>query len=141
MTKEQLAAMLNGREYRYEINKAEAAEAKADGLLVIYGASDDLMEFNGAFCDELGAYGGCDALVYPGGVMTSWEDFDDKDDELKAEIYFMNKKLAVPVIADWDTQGYSWVIETDIPHATFEIMDDGEKYCRGVVIAIADIKP
>lgn len=140
MTKEQLAAMLNGREYGAEITKAEAMQAKTDGLLVIYGASDDLVEFDGAFCDEASAYEGAVVRVYPEGILQAWEDLE-KDDEDDVEGYFADKKRSIQVTADWDTQGYSWVIETDIPHATFEIMDDGEKYCRGIVIAVSDIKP
>lgn len=139
MTKEQLAALLNGREYRKEITKIEAAQAKAAGLLVIYGASDDLLEFYGAFRDELGAYGGCDALVYPEGVLPAWENFDEKEDEAEADAYFSNKCRSVPVGADFDRDGYTWVIDTTIPHATFEIMDDGEKFCRGIVIEVQDI--
>jgi hypothetical protein len=40
----------------------------------------------------------------------------------------------------WDEGGYSWQYETDIPHATFEIVEDGEKYCKGIVFNLADIK-
>ena len=42
MTKEELAATLNGREYNHEITKEEEAEARENGLVVIFGASDDL---------------------------------------------------------------------------------------------------
>jgi len=35
--------------------------------------------------------------------------------------------------------GYSWTYRTDIPHATFEIVEDGEPYCRGIVIDVADL--
>lgn len=48
MTKESLAAILNGRTYGDEITKEEEAQAKAAELVVIYGASDDLVEFGGA---------------------------------------------------------------------------------------------
>ena len=39
MTKEELAAKLNGREYGQEITDAESTEAGKAGLLVIFGAS------------------------------------------------------------------------------------------------------
>ena len=33
----------------------------------------------------------------------------------------------------------AWTYMTDIPHATFDVMDDGELYCRGIVFALADL--
>jgi hypothetical protein len=49
------------------------------------------------------------------------------------------KTKAVTVEAVWDEDGYSWVYETAIPHATFDIVDEGEKFCRGIVFRFADI--
>jgi hypothetical protein len=34
----------------------------------------------------------------------------------------------------------SWKIQTDIPHETFDIMEDGELFCRGVVFHVDDVK-
>ncbi len=50
-TKEQLASRLTGREYGDEITEEEEAEAKASGLFVIFGASDDLCEIRLAVID------------------------------------------------------------------------------------------
>jgi DNA-binding XRE family transcriptional regulator len=33
----------------------------------------------------------------------------------------------------------SWLIKTDIPHATFDITEDGELFCRGIVFSIDDL--
>lgn len=55
MNAKEFAAMLNGREYRREITKAEEKEAKAAGLIVAFGASDDNLELRGAVDDEIGA--------------------------------------------------------------------------------------
>lgn len=41
MTPKELAATLNGREYSCEITRAEEAQARKHGLVVVYGASDD----------------------------------------------------------------------------------------------------
>ena len=50
------------------------------------------------------------------------------------------KGLAVKAL--WSPgDGYSWKFKTDIPHETFEVVDDGEPYCRGIVFALADCKP
>lgn len=137
MTKEELAALLNGREYGEEITKEEAAAAKAAGLLVVYGASDDLMEFDGAFRDEQGAWGGTTARLTPTGLLPYWD--NARDDEETAEQYFKDKAIAKSIDAIWAKGDYSWQFKTDIPHATFEIVDGEDKYCRGLVIALADL--
>ena len=33
----------------------------------------------------------------------------------------------------------SWSYLTDIPHKTFDIMEDGEIYCRGIVFSLDDL--
>lgn len=58
MTKEQLAELLNGNEYRDEMTKEQEQAAKQNNLLVLFGASDDLLEMRGAIRDEVGAYDG-----------------------------------------------------------------------------------
>ena len=142
MNKEKFAAMLNGREYRNEITKDEAAQAKAAGLVVVYGASDDLMEFAGALYDEVGVYGGGMALVDAKGVLDR-DQIEDDDDEAIAE-FVARSKTAQSIEALWndsvsDASVPAWTYMTDIPHATFDVMDDGELYCRGIVFALADL--
>jgi len=133
MNAQELAARLDGREYGSEITKEEAAEAKAAGLVVVYGYSDDNMEFDGAFRDEFGCYGGGTAYLAATGLLQNDCDCDDCP-------HFARLKNSAPTIkAVWDRDGYSWIYETAIPHATFEIVDGGEKYCRGIVFALADI--
>ena len=38
-----------------------------------------------------------------------------------------------------DGDEYSWTYKTDIPHATFDVMEDGEKFCRGIVFSVNDL--
>jgi len=125
MTKEQLAEKLNGREYGEEITRDEAAQAKEHGLVVVYGTSDDLMEFYGAIHDEKDCWGG-------GTVYFDEEGQDDCPYIAKAiEGYkTIEAKWCAP-------DSPSWTYETDIPHATFDIMEDGEVYCRGIVFEIS----
>ena len=33
-----------------------------------------------------------------------------------------------------DDSGFTWTFETDIPHSTFDIFENGNKFCRGIVI-------
>ena len=68
LTPLEFAARLNGREYRSEITKDECAEAKSAGLVVVFGASDDLIEFGGALHGEGGCFDG-------GTFLLDWADF------------------------------------------------------------------
>lgn len=144
MTKEDLAALLNGRQYRSEITDAEEAQAKAAGLLVIFGASDDLVEFRGVVNDEIGAYNGTTFRLCPEGLLPDWPDeVDEGWDESEAEDYFRRKALGfVEFEALWDEGGYSWVIQPSqsFPIAAFSILEDGDNYCRGIVIDMGDLK-
>lgn len=75
MTKEQLAELLNGNEYRDEMTKEQEQAAKQNNLLVLFGASDDLLEMRGAIRDEVGAYdGGEYALALDGELYADGEE-------------------------------------------------------------------
>ncbi len=112
--------------------------AKAAGLVVVYGASDDLMEFEGAIRDEFDCYNGGIALVDGQGLLDR-DRIEEDDDEGVAE-FVARKKAARKIEALWCAEpGYSWTYRTDIPHATFEVVEDGEPYCRGIVFALADL--
>lgn len=139
ITKEIIATALSGSEYPFDVPKAIAAQAKAAGLLIVYGASDDLIEFDGAFRDEQGCYGGDTIKIDAQGALP---DFDSLEDEEDHADYAARKPNARDIHALWDPgDGYSWRYETDIPHVTFEITEDGEPYCRGMVIDLADLQP
>lgn len=137
MTKEQLAERLNGREYGSEISDEEAREARAAGLIVVFGASDDLTEFRGAIDDEAGAYDGADHILVDGKVFTE----PDCECEWAKAASTAAKERGRKIEALWCAEeGYSWTFKTDIPHASFDVMEDGETYCRGIVFAIREAR-
>ena len=70
-THEILAEYLHGREYRSELTRGLAAAAKAAGLVVIYGASDDLLVFEGAIDDEVGACRGTTVYIIANGEVSA----------------------------------------------------------------------
>ena len=136
MTKEELAARLNGREYGSEISADEEKAAKAAGLVVLFGASDDLAELRGAINDEAGCYDGGDIRIIDG------ELFEEPDCDCKwaQEASAAAEKRSALIEALWSQGEWSWTYSTKIPHATFDVMEDGEPYCRGIVFALADTK-
>ncbi|WP_110947063.1 hypothetical protein [Pseudomonas bohemica] len=141
MTKEELAAQLDGIQYpaHRAITKEHIAAAKEAGLVILYGASDDLMEFDGASREEIGCYDGGIALVDLQGVLPDRDSLEE-DDEI-AE-YVMRKRQAKTIEALWCKEpGYSWTYKTVIPHATFEVMEDAENYCRGIVFSLTELEP
>lgn len=138
MNAKELAAQLNGIQYPVRIPKPLTDAAKAAGLVIIYGSSDDLMEFEGAIYDELGCYDGGTAFVDAKGLLPARDQIED-DDELKD--YFARQPNAKPIEALWCQEGeYSWTYKTNVPHETFEVWEDGEPpYCRGIVFALKDL--
>lgn len=53
-----VAKRLNMLPYRSEAKKEIVEFAKENGIVIVYGASDDLMELDGAIYDEFGCYEG-----------------------------------------------------------------------------------
>lgn len=126
MTKKELAEKLNGREYGDSFSDV-LEEAKASGLVIVTGASDDLMEFDGALRDE----GGCN----DGGPVYFDKDGVSQDGTKRANV----------IEAVWDdgtnADGVpaTWTYKTDIPHEEFNIWEDGELYCVGIVFSVEDL--
>lgn len=138
MDAKELAAKLNGRKYCREMTREESEQAAAAGLVVVHGASDDLIEFRGAIRDEGGAPGV--VLIDTKGVLPSWDSASESEES--AQEYFERKAKARTIEALFAKEpGYTWIYKTDIPHETFEIVEDGEPYCRGIVFNIGDISP
>lgn len=133
-----LAAQLNGSQYPLRVSNELTEQAKAAGLVIVYGASDDLMEFQGAIGGELTAMGGRIVLVDADGLLPDNAD-DIEADEDRARYYYRKGK-AKTIDALWCKEpDYSWTYHTAIPHETFEVVEDGQPYCRGIVFALADL--
>lgn len=137
MTKEELAAKLHGRQYRLEMEPHEEKSAKQSGLVVVFGASDDLTEFRGCLYDEKGNWEG-GKIYFRDGDIANGDDVSE--DELDfSELEKLPKINAIWCPRDNDQVFASWAFETEIPHATFDIFEDGELYCRGIVFDYSSI--
>lgn len=133
MNAQDLAALLDHRQYGREITRDESRKAAEHGLVVVYGASDDLIEFEGAISDEQGASNKSLHYLSGDGLLRS------ECDEDECPYFARLIESAKTVQAMWDSEGFSWTYVTDIPHATFVVLEDSEKYCRGIVFALADV--
>jgi len=131
MTIQGFAKMLDGREMGAEMTREEKAQAKELGFVVVFGYSDDNAEIRGAINGEVSCYDETEIHLNQDGI------FKDCEGECKYSKAAKEKCKVIKGI--WDKEGYSWTYETDIPHATFDIMEDGEKYCRGIVFDIKSL--
>lgn len=126
--------MLDGREYGNVITRDERNIADVLGFVVVFGASDDLMEFCGAIEDEFGCYNGGTAYLTKNGLFEECECNCKWSERVKLKCQSIE--------AVWHNSGeYNWTYDTDIPHEKFDIMEDeNEKYCQGIVFKIKDLE-
>lgn len=137
MTAKELAAALSGREYGMEIMPGEERDAKNAGLVVVYGYSDDNVELRGAIDAEVGAWEGTTIYVNRGGLLE--EPACDNSEDCTCPYFAAAKKTAQTIKAVWGHNGTPWTLETDIPHETFTIFEDGEPFCVGIVFSMEDV--
>ncbi len=123
-----IAEMLNGREYGKEMKEIDLSELEKKRIVVAFGYSDDNIEFRGAINDEVGCYNGGTILLDKDGLITN-----NCSDEYCPYYIEKKEKAHHKIIANWDRNGYSWYYESNIPNVSFDILEDGKKYCRGLV--------
>ncbi len=122
---------ISGKEYGYpQFTKEEIKTAKENGFVIVYGASDDLMEFEGAIYGEVGCYDGGDVYFDKNEVCQDSEKESDYPNFITA-LWCEDENNGKPIC---------WSYRTDIPHETFMIYEDGEPYCKGIVFSINDLK-
>ena len=129
-----LAKKLNGRQYGAELTEDEEIWAKNNGLVVVCGASDDLMEFYGAINDEIDCYNGDTFAFTKDGFKTD------------ANGSYVGNNIIKAIWCEYDNEypkyHYTWRYETDIPHFCFDIIEDDEHdpYCQGIVFSVDDLR-
>ena len=128
MTLKEFSERLNGTEYNgYPIfSKEDIKIAKENGFVIVTGASDDLMELEGAIEDEAGCFDGGKVYIPKRGVE------ENKTKNMIEALWCQTKDENGVVIP--------WAYETKIPHETFLVMDAGEVYCRGIMFNVNDVK-
>ena len=137
MTAKEFAEMLSGREYGMEITKDEERQAADAGLVVVYGYSDDNVELRGAIDAEVSAWDGGTVYLTKNGTVDS--PACDDADSVYCPYYTAARDSAKKIEAVWGKGGVAWTFETDIPHETFNIYEDGELFCVGIVLSVEDL--
>lgn len=93
-------------------------EAKENEIVIVYGSSDDLIEFDGAIYDEADCFEGGIVFINSDGLIEN------------------NKKNNHFIQALWCDKDneWAWSYITNIKNIEhFKMYDDGEKYCLGFV--------
>ena len=136
MAAQDFANKINGREMGEEITKDEDKEARSKGLVVVFGWSDDCTEFRGVINDEVGT--GLIQITAKGRIL--FAEVLETLEELVAEGTIDKEDLPKfkTITANHGKTG--WVFETDIPHAEFKVVEDGEHFGTGIVFHISDLK-
>ena len=139
MTPKELVLLLGVQTYPVDLSAQLLAQARAAGLVIVHGASDDLLVFQGAIEDEAGCLNGSLVRLDAKGPLPDFENLD-ADDKAEMRDYFKRETGAVAIQALWAAEpGYSWTYKTAISHETFEVTEDGAPYCRGIVFALTDL--
>jgi hypothetical protein len=136
------AEKLNGIEYPADDELQNLnSKLRADGIIAVCGASDDLLEFYGVIYDEMDALDGTEVRISSREKGTAFI-FDEEENRDSAEFNREEIEAMEKIKAVWTPKDIkaSWKIETEIPCIPFDIMEDGELYCRGVLIHIDSIK-
>ena len=134
MNAKELADKLNGIEYPMRDIKERIEGAKESGLVVIVGYSDDGASVLGAINEEVSAWEGVDILFTESDIYREQceDEYCPHEEKIKSRCKIVK--------AIWLKDEYSWVYETSIPHVTFDVNEGKDKYCRGIVFNINDLK-
>lgn len=144
MTPQEFADMINGRQYGDEVNSDEQRLAAKHGLVVVFGYSDDNVEFRGWIYDETGAYGAKGKAIrftIDGKIL---REPSEEEREVLEKFGVLDDVLNSPETASvrvwWRREENSpcWTFEANFPHATFEVKEDDELFCRGLVFKLED---
>ncbi|MBE5801087.1 MAG: hypothetical protein E7319_02255 [Clostridiales bacterium] len=136
MTTKEVAAMLTQRAYGSEVTREETKQFAEAGIVVVYGYSDDCVEFVGAVESEIGVWNERDIPLLNG------EPFfvpcaDDCEDNHCVLLKETSKRLK-HIYSKFSGNG--WEFDADFPHEKFCIFEDGDIFGEGLVYALADLK-
>lgn len=132
----EMAEMLNNREIGNETTQEIEMLAKDNDLVIVFGASDDLMEFRGAINEEFDSYLGTSVQVNENGLI------ENKCEDENCPYYAETIKGAPTITSIWASKhvDIAWTYKTYIPCETFNIVEDDGIYCTGIVFSLKDLK-
>ena len=141
-----LADHLNNRQYREELDDKLEQFAKNYNYVVAFGASDDLIEFRGAFEEEFGA---SEELYFDKEfkIISNHNKIKLDERSIRSNNYVsiykfdLEVELKNKITQEWrpkDSKA-SWRLSANFPYKTFNIFDEESLYCVGIVFDINDL--
>lgn len=119
-----VAEALKGCAYGFEdADPSILSYAEENNIVIVYGYSDDCAELCGAVREEIPCYDGGSFWINRHGLISdTW------------------KSGSHEVKAIWcGPSGASWEYKTDIPHETFNVYEDEDVFCIGIVFCLDDL--
>jgi len=144
MNLKEWAEKFNNMEYGSNNIRDAQDELEADGVIAVMGASDDLCELYGDISDEFNCYNG-NKLYWVGNGFCSETEKDNflcvVDNEYpiffeKCQAIF-NKDCSYINIKEGTNCQFEY--ETNIPCERFNVMEDGNLYCSGLLFYTKDL--
>lgn len=132
MKTKELAALLQGMELK-DFPTDLMREARRYGLVVVIGVSSDTVELYGAIEGEADVPEGGIIYVDADGLLPDAEEVDEADQRA----YYDRKRLALPIDAEWQKDGFAWIFSMVPPHSRFVATLGGQRYSRGIVFDLA----
>lgn len=124
--------LLDNKEIEYHFSKHDK-ELREDGMLLIMGASDDLLETNGVFCDEYASLGGSKYYLTKKGL---------KNVDPFGEFPLVEAKWCPKDNVSWeitlhprevDDYGHTYFLPK---YRTVHIMEDDYIFCKAILVDI-----
>ena len=134
----ELSKRLDGCKYRSELTSDDINFAKANGLVVVYGASDDLIEFSGCLDDELGAGDKEVIHFHSGNILSVCDPFYELDEMMSFLSSYgvkFNLDNSIKISREFGIWGYDMNCE----YFPFNVYEDGDLYGVGIVFNLKDI--
>ena len=144
MTPQDFAALINRNQYLQELSPEQEDIARRNGFLVVFGQSDDRVEFRGVLYDEDGAYNACTLFLGVYKDLTVKRIHSEQVADVKKYEGDTVKIIAIRVDKNFDgkVEAPLWTFSADYPQdkvAEFKVYEDEEVYGNGLVIKIGDL--
>jgi hypothetical protein len=140
MTKEELANALDSTGFTCDdisctLNVPEELREQAikSGLVFVCGPDYDTMEFDGAIRHRLDRCNGGMAYLDETGLL-------EKESGENCPCIAIRQAGVKTIYANWNDCKCLWTYETSIPHAKFNLFDEGELSCVGIVFDLSELK-
>lgn len=117
--------LIDGTHYRSKLDSIAVSLARTNGIVIMYGESDDILSFQGVIDDEAGAYNG---LSYKG--LEFNEAFPKDIKELMT-----NHQIEL-IWHDEGQKSWSFKVDERSKFERFNIMEDGEVFSEGLILVV-----